>query len=200
MSSYLITSSAIAIAVMSSIAVAQTITVPPMPANLQVPDGNVVYAKGNAVGTQNYICKPSGTSYAWTLFGPQATLFVKIKLFGVEITQQVMTHFLSANPDEGGTARATWQSSLDTSAVWAMAIQNSTDPNYVAPGSIAWLLLKVVGSEPGPTAGSLLTSTTFIQRLNTSAGVAPATGCDSSTVGGTVLVPYTTDYYFYKAK
>jgi hypothetical protein len=47
----------------------------------------------------------------------------------------------------------------------------------------------------------MLTPTTFIQRLSTSEGVAPATGCSQSTnVGATALVPYTTDYFFYKAR
>jgi hypothetical protein len=44
--------------------------------------------------------------------------------------------------------------------------------------------------------------TTFVQRLNTSGGVAPApsTGCTQSTdVGKMALVPYTADYFFYKA-
>ena len=45
-----------------------------------------------------------------------------------------------------------------------------------------------------------LTTTTFIQRLNTSGGIAPATGCTSpADVGKSAFVPYTTDYYFYKA-
>jgi hypothetical protein len=31
--------------------------------------------KFNTIGTQNYICLPSGAGFARTLFGPQATLF-----------------------------------------------------------------------------------------------------------------------------
>jgi hypothetical protein len=139
-----------------------------------------------------------GSDFAWTLFGPQATLFFRFKWIGGEIRQQIMTHFLSPNPAEGGTARATWQSSLDTSALWGRAIASSSDPIFVAPGAIPWLLVEVVGAEQGPT-GDTLTPTTFIQRLNTSGGVQPSTGCSQSTVGSTVLVPYTTDYFFYKA-
>ena len=45
----------------------------------------------------------------------------------------------------------------------------------------------------------MLSKTTFIQRLNTTGGVAPADGCSTSAdVGKQVLVPYTADYYFYK--
>lgn len=45
------------------------------------------------------------------------------------------------------------------------------------PSAIPWLLLEVVGEQDGPTGGHKLTETTFIQRLNTSGGVAPSTGC-----------------------
>jgi hypothetical protein len=78
-------------------------------------------------------------------------------------------------------------------------IQSSSDPNFVAPGAIAWLLVQVVGAQDGPTGGHTLTATTFIQRLNTSGGVAPSTGCTSSTdVSNQAFVPYTADYFFYK--
>ena len=77
--------------------------------------------------------------------------------------------------------------------------RSSSDPVFVAPGAIPWLLLQVVGAQDGPTGGHKLTATTFIQRLNTSGGVAPSTGCTLSTdVGKKALVPYTADYFFYK--
>jgi hypothetical protein len=162
---------------------------PPVPAALRVPAGNQAFVVAHAIGTQNYVCLPSG----WTFLGPQATLFDRHD-------KQLMTHFLSANPDESATPRATWQHSRDTSAVWALAIASSTDPAYVEPGAIPWLLLRVVGAEDGPTGGDALTATTFIQRVDTSGGVAPATGCSApADVGKRALVPYTTDYVFYKA-
>ena len=178
---------------------ADTIIAPPMPANIQVPSGNTAFLKAQAVGTQNYICAPSGSGFAWKFFGPQATLFLNISWFPGEIRQQVTTHFLSPNPFETGMPRATWQSSFDTSVVWGKAIANSNDPNFVAPGAIPWLLVEVVGAQRGPTGGDLLTPPTFIQRLSTSGGVAPSTGCSQATDGASVLVPYTTDYFFYKA-
>jgi hypothetical protein len=58
----------------------------------------------------------------------------------------------------------------------------------------------VVGAQDGPTDGHKLTATTFIQRLNTSQGVAPSTGCTlSANVGKKALVDYEADYFFYKA-
>jgi len=171
---------------------ADDVTPPPVPGNIRVPAGNQAFLEGDAVGTQDYICLPSGSGFAWTFFGPQATLFN-------DDDEQVITHFLSPNPFESGTPRATWQHSQDTSTVWAMAIASSSNPGFVAPDAIPWLLLQVVGAQNGPTGGDTLTATTFIQRLNTSGGIAPSTGCTLSTdVGKKKLVPYTADYFFYK--
>ena len=174
------------------------IDVPAAPSNLAVEEGNIPFLQTRAYGTQNYICSintsvPAGV--AWKLFGPQATLYPQ------NAPMQVATHFLSPNPEEYGTARATWMDSHDGSAVWAVAEQMSTDSNYVAPGAVAWLRLRKVGTANGPIGGSMLAQTTFIQRLNTEGGVAPATGCDNATkLGTTVLVPYSTDYFFYRAE
>jgi hypothetical protein len=44
---------------------------PVVPTNIHVPAGNKAFLEGDAIGTQDYICLPSG----WTFFGPQATLF-----------------------------------------------------------------------------------------------------------------------------
>jgi hypothetical protein len=165
---------------------------PSVPANLEAPADVKPFLVGHAYGTQNYSCLPSGRTVAWTLFGPQATLFD-------EDNEQIITHFLGPNPDEGGTLRASWQDSRDTSTVWGFAIQSSIDPAYVEPGAIPWLLLRVVGRQNGPTGGDRLSGATHIQRVNTSGGVAPATGCSGRTdIGKRVFVPYTTDYVFYK--
>ncbi len=40
---------------------------------------------------------------------------------------------------------------------------------------------------------------TYVQRLDTTGGLAPATGCDASHVGDTARIDYTATYYFYKA-
>jgi hypothetical protein len=45
-----------------------------------------------------------------------------------------------------------------------------------------------------------MTKTTYIQRLNTNGGSAPASGCSAPTdVGKQALVPYAADYYFFRA-
>ncbi len=175
------------------IAHAGDVTPPAVPAALEVTDGSRPFLVVHAVGTQNQVCLPrtSGPGLAWTFFGPQASLFD-------EGSRQLLTHFLSANPSEGGTARPTWQHSRDSSAVWAQPVASSSDPDFVAPGAVPWLLLRVVGTEDGPTGGDRVTETTFIQRVNTSGGVTPAGDCPA--VGAKLFVPYTADYVFYRAR
>lgn len=170
-------------------------TPPAVPPDLEVPSGHRPYLVGHAIGTQNYVCLPSvgGPAVAWTLFGPQATLFA-------ERDRQVTTHFLSPNPDEGGTPRATWHHSQDSSSVWAVRAASSADPAYVDPNAIPWLTLEVVGSEEGPNGGRRLTEATWLQRIRTVGGRAPADGCsEPGDVGRTAFVPYEADYVFYKA-
>lgn len=172
---------------------ADDLTPPSVPANIGVPAGNKLFLVGHAIGTQNYICLPADGGVKFTLFTPQATLFKGDK--------QITTHYFSPNPAEGGAIRATWQHSKDSSTVWGRVMDgnSSSDPAYVAPGAIPWLLVTIVGAQGGDKGGDKLEETTYIQRVNTAGGVAPATGCASSTdVGNRAFVPYTADYYFYK--
>ena len=171
---------------------ADDLAAPAVPSNLEVPPGYKAFLLEQAEGTQAYICLPSGAGASWTFYGPQATLFN-------DKGHQVMTHFLSPNPDENGTPRATWQHSRDTSIVWAVAIASSSDADFVAPGAIPWLLLQVTGSQYGPAWGDRLTDARFIQRVNTGGGAAPAAGCSLATdVGKKALVAYSAVYVFYR--
>lgn len=181
----------LALALPSS-AMAEKIAPPAVPGKLAAPAGYRPYELVHAEGTQNYICLPAGEGFTWTFLGPQATLFG-------HNGEQVMTHFLSPNPAEAGTPRATWQHSRDSSTVWAIAIQSSTDADYVQPGAIPWLLLRIVGWQYGPGWGDRLAKAGYIQRVNTAGGVAPAEGCSApGDLGKRALVPYTTDYVFYR--
>ncbi len=192
---------------------AQSLTTPPTPTLITPPAGNSAFAVGHAKGTQGYICLPTavGASTAsWTVkpARPEATLFQSV--FGVDF--QIITHFLSPNTHPNGVVpgpvpfgSATWQSSLDSSRVWAQVLHGNTVvagtdsvscPNV---GSIPCLLLETVGSDPGPTGGTFLSKTTFVQRLNTNGGAAPTEGCSTSAdVGNQALVPYTADYFFFR--
>ena len=195
---------ALALGTMTAVAAAQTVTVPPTPTKITPEAGNTAFLVGHAFGSQGYTCLPAndGTP-SWTVNPPrpEATLFTDV--FGQPV--QIITHFLSINegPLPGVTVplsgNATWQSSFDTSRVWAKAIGSidaGTDlescPNS---GAIPCVLLQAVGQEKGPTGGRILAKTTFVQRLNTKGGAAPQGAC---TVGQTILSPYTADYFFYK--
>ena len=178
---------------LASPAHAGRITPPPVPAGIAVPDGVEPFFVGHAEGTQNYVCLPVGSEFGWVLYTPVATLFD-------DSDKQLTTHFFTPNPFEAGTVRPTWQHSRDTSTVWAkLGPPASSDPAYVAPGAVSWLLLDVVGSAAGPNGGSALTAATHIHRVNTTGGVKPATGCSAAeNVGDAAIVPYTADYYFYR--
>src|SRR5690348_7870470 len=161
---------------------------PPVPTQIHLdPTLFVPFFKGRGVGTQNYICKPTGpTTVGFVLFTPQATLFNEN---GKELT----THFFSPNPDEANVdttvignfqIRATWQDSQDTSSVWAKVDQSATfisDPAFVASDAIAWLKLEVTGTQKGAIGDGTLTQAKFIQRVNTVRGLAPKTGCTSQS-------------------
>jgi hypothetical protein len=170
---------------------AQTVTPPVVPAGLDVEAGNEPFLVGHAVGTQNYVCQPTGPfgRVGWVLFTPEATLFG-------ERSDQLITHFFSPNPDEDGrVVRATWESSLDTSMVWAKAIASA----MVDSTAIPWVLLQAVGTQEGPTGGTTLSITTFVQRVHTEGGLPPATDCQQLTdVGRKAFSPYTADYFFYR--
>src|SRR5438309_215073 len=184
------------------------LSTPITPTNITPAEGNSAFLEGRGVGTQGYVCLPSGSGASWTVNNarPEATLFTN--LFGAAF--QIITHFLSPveNPNDIGPkpprfGDATWQSSLDTSKVWAQKanfITAGTDESCPNAGAIDCLLLQTIGSEQGPTGGRTLTQTTFIQRLNTKGGSAPATGCSTpSDVGKQTLVPYSADYHFFRA-
>jgi hypothetical protein len=188
-------------------AAAQKVTSPTTPASITPPAGNSAFLEGNAIGSQGYICLPTsdgGTSWVINPARPEATLTTNV--FGLPV--QIITHFTSidANPNANAVlpvslgGNATWQSSFDTSKVWASAtahIDAGSDPSCPNEGSIPCLLLQSIGNQKGPTGGRLLSNVTFVQRLNTNGGSAPTSAC---TVGQTQLVPYTADYYFFHAE
>lgn len=190
---------------------AQTVTPPPTPTNITPGPGNTAFLLGHAFGTQGYICIPSApgaTTAVWNSNSarPEATLFTTF--FGRQV--QIITHFLSKDAAPNGNAptplpfgSATWQSSFDSSKVWAQKvgsiIAGQGDPSCPNSNSIACLLLQSIGNQEGPTGGKLLANTTYVQRLNTKGGLAPATGCvDFNDFGKQALVPYSADYYFYR--
>jgi hypothetical protein len=163
-------------------------TPPSVPKDVRVPAEARLFLVGHAFGTQNYVCLPSGTGFAFALFTPEATLFD-------DEGRQLTTHFFSPNPDEDGTVRATWEHSRDTSTVWGKVVGQAV----VRTDSIAWLRVDITGRATGPTDGHKLTPAKFVQRINTVGGVPPSTGCAGATdIGNKAFMAYTADYLFYK--
>jgi hypothetical protein len=162
---------------------AAVLSPPSVPNDIKVPAGNVPFLLGHATGTQNYTCQPSSTSstgFAWTFTGPSATL--------VDDGKEIITHFaVPAGP--------VWKG-IDGSSVVGARVAGVT----VSPNAIPWLLLSAKSTTtPSGPGGIRLHITTYIQRVNTTGGLAPTSVCDTTTAGNVARVPYTADYYFYKA-
>jgi hypothetical protein len=131
-----------------------------------------------ARGVQIYVCAapPAGgaaTAPVWTLKAPHAVL--------LQGADTAAIHF----------AGPSWQA-RDGSLVTGARFASAPAPDH---GAIPWLLLQA-SSRAG--AGSFA-GVTWIQRLATAGGAAPATGCDAARLNAEVLVPYTADYFFYRA-
>ncbi|HEU4387970.1 MAG TPA: DUF3455 domain-containing protein [Blastocatellia bacterium] len=137
---------------------------------IQVPSGNNVAFHVYARGVQIYTW--NGT--AWTFVAPMATLYASPNYHG-----QVGTHY----------AGPTWESNSGSKVVGSRVAGCSPDPT-----AIPWLLLRAVSTQ-GP---GIFGCVSFIQRVNTTGGLAPAT--PGSSVGETAEVPYTAEYYFYRAE
>ena len=70
----------------------------------------------------------------------------------------------------------------------------STTLITVDPTAIPWLLLQTVSTD----GNDILSSVTYIQRVNTKGGLTPT--APGSTTGAVADVPYTAEYYFFRAK
>lgn len=146
----------------------------PLDPRTYAPDSRLFFAV-HAIGVQKYTCQANGT---WLFTDPEATLF---KTTGA----QIGTHFLNFS-----TGRPVWEAKDGSSVEAARKVSVPA-----GTGNIPSLLLEAVVATAGAD-GERLTGTTWVQRLNTSGGVAPAGTC---MPGDTVAVPYTADYFFWRA-
>jgi hypothetical protein len=146
-----------------------------VPPELAVPAGNQLTLAASAKGVQIYECAPDASgALAWKLHAPRATLFD-------DAGHQVGIHF--GGVDKGLPPGPYWQANDGSRVHGANPV---SVPN---PGSIPLLRL-----EAADTSGTgVLSKVTFIQRLDTTGGAAPAGACQA----GSTEVPYTAKYYFY---
>ena len=147
---------------------------PEVPAALQVASGNKVHFHAYAVGVQIYTATVSPTDpakFVWTFKAPEAVLF-------------------DADGDVVGLhyAGPTWESESGSKVVGAR-LAGAT----VNASAIPWLLLQAKSTE-GP---GIFARATYIQRVNTVGGLAPATA--PTQAGQEARVPYTAEYFFYRA-
>ena len=146
------------------------------PAEITPPAGNKAVLTLAGVGTLAYECKAVADkpgTFAWTFAGPDAKL-------------------LDANKKEVGKyyAGPTWEST-DGSKVTGKQLA-------VSPGAAGAIPLQLVQAAPA-TGKGVMTDVTYIQRLKTVGGVAPATpACAAANVGAKTTVGYSSDYVFFK--
>ncbi len=143
-----------------------------VPAALAVPAGHELAFEVDAKGVQIYVCGESGGAPAWAFQAPEA------KLVGPR-GEPAGTHY----------AGPTWEAA-DGSKVVGAKVEGATPD----PAAIPWLLLRAASHD----GNGRMAAVTFVQRIQTRGGVAPAEGCGAATAGAVARVPYRAVYSFYR--
>jgi hypothetical protein len=145
------------------------------PVNLEPPSSSILLFDLDASGVQIYACEADpedATEFVWTFKAPEADL-------SNNRGEHVGTHF----------AGPTWEA-LDGSAVIASVLERADAPDASA---IPWLLLEATDH----MGSGVFSTITYIQRLDTVGGIAPAEGCDEAHEGEEARVPYEATYAFF---
>lgn len=153
-----------------------------VPSAVSVPDGNVVMMKTLAMGQITYECmekKDAPGSYAWTFKIPHAYLFDASNT-------QIGRYY-------GSPKGATWESNDGSKVVGK---QLAVTPNTATAGSIPLQLVQQNGYE----GNGVMNKVTYIQRLATVGGTAPAKACAAANAGKKEIVSYQADYILWMAK
>jgi len=148
-----------------------------LPNAVKVPAGHKVALETVGVGQITYECRANANAsgaFEWVFVGPQADLSSRAGA-------RLGTYY---GPP------ATWASS-DGSAITGAQVA-------VAPAAAGSIPLQLVKANPANGAGTMM-GVTYIQRVATMGGVAPAAACDGATVGRKEVVRYQADYIFWKA-
>jgi Protein of unknown function (DUF3455) len=149
-----------------------------LPEVVKVPTGNKVAMQTVGVGEITYECRDKADmpgQQAWVFVGPAAVL-------NDRSGKQVGTYF---GPP------ATWQS-LDGSKITGTQVA-------VAPSSAGNIPYQLVKANPAMGEGAMA-DVTYIQRVATVGGVAPASVCDAAAKSKKETVKYQADYIFWKAE
>ena len=148
-----------------------------LPDAVKVPTGQKVALETVGVGEITYECreKPAAAGqFEWAFVGPNAVL-----------------------NDRGGKAvgkyfgpPATWEA-MDSSKVTGAQVA-------IAPSSPGNIPLQLVKANPAMGQGAM-TGVSYIQRVATKGGVAPASACGADSKGKKEIVKYQADYIFWAA-
>ncbi len=161
----------------SMMAPMMTFTQDALPDAVKVPAGNKVAMETVGVGEITYECREKAAAagqYEWVFVGPKAAL-------NDRAGKQIGTYY---GPP------ATWENA-DGSKITGAQVA-------VAPASAGSLPLQLVKANPAMGSGAM-TGVSYIQRVATKGGVAPATVCTGDTKGRKEIVKYQADYIFWKA-
>ncbi|CAM5789317.1 DUF3455 domain-containing protein [Rhizobacter fulvus] len=145
-----------------------------LPEAVRVPAGQKLMMATSATGEITYECrekKDMAGAHEWAFVGPVATLYGADK-------KMVGKYY----------AGPTWEAA-DGSKVTGKQVA-------VAPAKPGSIPLQLVKADPAMGAGAM-TGVSYIQRLNTKGGVAPAMACDAMGKGKRQVVAYEADYVFY---
>jgi len=162
---------AVAAALVTPLALAQS----DLPEPVRVPAGHKMVMKTVGVGELTYECRAKAgdpAAFEWVFVGPVAKL-------------------MDASNKEVGKyyAGPTWES-MDGSKVTGKQVG-------VAPAQPGSIPLQLVKADPATGKGAM-TGITYIQRVNTKGGVAPADPCAAASAGAKKQVTYQADYVFFK--
>jgi len=155
-----------------TVAFAAAAVAPDVPVAIRVPPSTTLIEKLHATGAQIYGCAATDGKFGWTLRRPDATL---TDAKGAEVGKH------GAGPS--------W-TAKDGSSVSAAKAAQADAP---AADAVPWLLLRATAT----SGKGRFSQVSFVQRLATRGGEAPATGCDAAHAGTEVRVAYSADYYFY---
>lgn len=145
-----------------------------LPEAVRVPTGQKLMMATLATGEITYECrekKDMAGQHEWAFVGPVATLYGSDK-------KMVGKYY----------AGPTWEAA-DGSKVTGKQVA-------IAPATPGSIPLQLVKAEPAMGVGAM-TGVSYIQRLNTKGGVAPAMACDAAGKGKRQVVAYEADYVFY---
>ena len=147
-----------------------------VPEAVRVPAGHSVAMTSVGAGDLTYECRAKAgdaMAFEWAFVGPMA------KLTDPKTGTEVGKYY-------GGP---TWEA-MDGSKVTGKQVA-------VAPAAAGNIPLQLVKAEPAMGNGAMM-GVTYIQRVNTRGGTAPAEACNQAMSGQKKTVPYQADYVFYK--